>query len=174
MSGYVSDAVRKRVRQAARDRCGYCLSHQRYLLGPLEIEHFVPRVRGGSGGRGAHHRVPSAFMMVCGVLEEPTAASGELHRPRALRGADPTRPFLDDLRLDFRRGSWARRVELGVRFAASLQQCVLELLEEPVLPALFAAQEQVQAERHRDDGDDGGKDFGLIHRNPTSRTKMTA
>jgi hypothetical protein len=48
MSGYVSDAVRKRVRQAARDRCGYCLSHQRYLLGPLEIEHFVPRVRGGT------------------------------------------------------------------------------------------------------------------------------
>ena len=46
-SGYVSDEVRQRVRQAAGDRCGYCLSHQRYLLGPLEIEHIVPQARGG-------------------------------------------------------------------------------------------------------------------------------
>lgn len=48
MGGYVPEAVRRRVRGDAKDRCGYCLSHQRYLLGPLEIEHLVPLVCGGS------------------------------------------------------------------------------------------------------------------------------
>jgi HNH endonuclease len=48
MSAYVSEAVRLRVRAAAADRCGYCRSHQRYLLGVLEIEHIVPLSRGGS------------------------------------------------------------------------------------------------------------------------------
>jgi HNH endonuclease len=48
MRGYVAEPVRQRVREAAGDRCGYCLSHQRYLLGPLEIEHLVPLVRGGT------------------------------------------------------------------------------------------------------------------------------
>ena len=44
----ISDSLRQRVRQAARDRCGYCLSPQRYVLGTLEVEHLVPRVKGGS------------------------------------------------------------------------------------------------------------------------------
>jgi hypothetical protein len=48
MSGYVPEATRRRARKAAEDRCGYCLSHQRYLLGPLEIEHLVPLLRGGT------------------------------------------------------------------------------------------------------------------------------
>lgn len=42
-------ALRQRVREAARDRCGYCLSSQRYVMGKLEIEHIIPRARGGSG-----------------------------------------------------------------------------------------------------------------------------
>jgi hypothetical protein len=44
----ISDAVRERVREAARDRCGYCLSPQRYVMGILEIEHIIPRALGGS------------------------------------------------------------------------------------------------------------------------------
>jgi hypothetical protein len=40
--------VRRRVRARAGDRCGYCLSPQRYVLGRLEIEHIVPTARGGS------------------------------------------------------------------------------------------------------------------------------
>lgn len=44
----IPDRVRQRVREAARDRCGYCLSPQRYVMGKLEIEHIVPRAQGGS------------------------------------------------------------------------------------------------------------------------------
>lgn len=41
-------ARRRRVREAASNRCGYCRSHQRYVLGILEIEHIIPRAEGGS------------------------------------------------------------------------------------------------------------------------------
>jgi hypothetical protein len=48
MSGYVSEEVRQRVREQAGNRCGYCLSPQHLVLGTLEIEHLIPRGRGGS------------------------------------------------------------------------------------------------------------------------------
>ena len=37
----------RRVRQAARHRCGYCLSPQRLVMARLEIEHIVPVAKGG-------------------------------------------------------------------------------------------------------------------------------
>jgi len=46
-SGRIPESVRERVRRDAGDRCGYCLSSQRYVLGPLEIDHITPRARGG-------------------------------------------------------------------------------------------------------------------------------
>jgi hypothetical protein len=46
----VAPSVRQRVREAASDRCGYCLSAQRYVMGKLEVEHIIPRARGGSDG----------------------------------------------------------------------------------------------------------------------------
>ena len=39
--------VRKRVRYAAGDRCGYCLSPQQLVLGRLEIDHILPSAKGG-------------------------------------------------------------------------------------------------------------------------------
>lgn len=39
--------VRERVRRAAADRCGYCLSRQEYVLGRLHVEHIVPVAKGG-------------------------------------------------------------------------------------------------------------------------------
>ncbi len=47
MSDAVSAAVARRVRAAARDRCGYCLSPQKLVMARLEIEHVVPRSKGG-------------------------------------------------------------------------------------------------------------------------------
>lgn len=41
------DLVR-RVREAARHRCGYCLSPQRLVMARLEIEHVIPLSRGGT------------------------------------------------------------------------------------------------------------------------------
>jgi HNH endonuclease len=44
---YIPENVKNRVRQAAQDRCGYCQSLQRYVLGVLEIEHIIPKASGG-------------------------------------------------------------------------------------------------------------------------------
>jgi hypothetical protein len=46
-SPQISAALRNRVREAAHHRCGYCLSLQRYVMGTLEVEHLVPRAKGG-------------------------------------------------------------------------------------------------------------------------------
>jgi hypothetical protein len=48
MSGPPSEALRAQVRAAAENRCGYCLTHQAYVPWTLEIEHIVPRAKGGS------------------------------------------------------------------------------------------------------------------------------
>jgi hypothetical protein len=44
----ISEPVRVRVREAAQDRCEYCLSPQRYVMAKLEVEHIIPRALGGS------------------------------------------------------------------------------------------------------------------------------
>lgn len=44
----ISAEVRDRVRQQVGNRCGYCLSPQRLVLGRLEIEHIIPSGAGGS------------------------------------------------------------------------------------------------------------------------------
>ena len=46
--GKISDAVRARVRAQAGDRCGYCQSSQKYVLGLLEVDHIIPKARGGT------------------------------------------------------------------------------------------------------------------------------
>ncbi len=38
----------RRVREAARHRCGYCLNPQHLVMARLEIEHIIPLARGGS------------------------------------------------------------------------------------------------------------------------------
>jgi hypothetical protein len=40
--------VRTRVRAQAGDQCGYCRTPQRYILGWLEVEHIIPKARGGT------------------------------------------------------------------------------------------------------------------------------
>ena len=41
-------AVEQSVRQAAQNRCGYCLSPQRLVMARMEIDHIVPISKGGS------------------------------------------------------------------------------------------------------------------------------
>jgi 5-methylcytosine-specific restriction endonuclease McrA len=45
---YIPKDIRERVRKTAGNHCGYCRSRQKYVLGPLEIEHIIPRSRGGT------------------------------------------------------------------------------------------------------------------------------
>jgi hypothetical protein len=44
----IPKAVQALIRQQARNRCGYCQSQQRYVYGPLEIEHIIPEAGGGT------------------------------------------------------------------------------------------------------------------------------
>jgi hypothetical protein len=44
----IAASLRQYVREAARDRCGYCLSSQRYVMGRFEIDHIILCVQGGS------------------------------------------------------------------------------------------------------------------------------
>jgi len=48
MAAPLSTALRAAVRLAATNRCGYCLTSQAYIPWPLEIDHIIPRARGGS------------------------------------------------------------------------------------------------------------------------------
>jgi 5-methylcytosine-specific restriction endonuclease McrA len=45
---YIPVDVDRRVRAAAGNRCGYCLSPQRLIMASLEVEHILPVARGGS------------------------------------------------------------------------------------------------------------------------------
>ncbi|MCE7979753.1 MAG: HNH endonuclease [Caldilinea sp. CFX5] len=38
----------RRIRHAARQRCGYCLSPQHLVMARLEVEHMIPLVKGGT------------------------------------------------------------------------------------------------------------------------------
>src|SRR5262245_63154890 len=44
----ISADVEQRVRTAAANRCGYCLSPQHLVMARLHIEHIIPRARDGS------------------------------------------------------------------------------------------------------------------------------
>lgn len=45
---YIPVEVERRVRAAARNRCGYCLSPQHLVMARLEIEHIIPLSKQGS------------------------------------------------------------------------------------------------------------------------------
>jgi hypothetical protein len=45
---HISPKIERRVRQAAQNRCGYCLSPQHLVMARLEIEHIIPLSKGGS------------------------------------------------------------------------------------------------------------------------------
>lgn len=44
----ISETIRQKVRQRAGNRCEYCLSHQDYVMGRLQIDHVKPIVQGGA------------------------------------------------------------------------------------------------------------------------------
>ena len=48
MARYIPVDIERRVRTAARNRCGYCLSPQHLVMARLEIEHILPISKGGS------------------------------------------------------------------------------------------------------------------------------
>jgi hypothetical protein len=43
----ISDALDAKIREQAGNRCGYCLAHQDYIPWVLEVEHILPKSKGG-------------------------------------------------------------------------------------------------------------------------------
>ena len=44
---HISKALRQRVKEQAKRRCGYCLSQERITGQPLDVDHIIPEARGG-------------------------------------------------------------------------------------------------------------------------------
>lgn len=44
----ISDELYELIQKQAGNRCGYCLSSQQYVYGPLEIDHIFPQSLGGT------------------------------------------------------------------------------------------------------------------------------
>jgi len=45
---HIPASLRRRVAETARHRCGYCLTSQRISGNQMQIEHIIPRARGGN------------------------------------------------------------------------------------------------------------------------------
>jgi hypothetical protein len=45
---FLTETLRQKVRQRAGSRCEYCLSHQDYIMGRLQIDHIQPLTKGGA------------------------------------------------------------------------------------------------------------------------------
>ncbi|MCE2487684.1 MAG: HNH endonuclease [Desulfurellaceae bacterium] len=87
--------MRDRTRSQARNRCGYCQSSQQYVLGQLEIDHILPKARGGAD---AEDNLWLACRMCNGFKATQTRARDPA-TDRSVRLFNP------------RRQSWARHFE---------------------------------------------------------------
>src|SRR3954470_14812318 len=96
------DLVR-RVREAARHRRGCCLSPQRLVMARLEVEHVIPRARGGADDE-------SNLWLSCPLcnrhksdrthaIDPETNGEVPLFHPRRERWSDHFRWSLDGLRI---------------------------------------------------------------------------
>lgn len=45
---YIPKVLRERVTKQARRRCGYCLTQEKIVGTPMEIEHIIPESMGGA------------------------------------------------------------------------------------------------------------------------------
>ncbi|PJF39248.1 MAG: HNH endonuclease [Phototrophicales bacterium] len=48
----IPDSVRQRVAERDQYRCSYCQMPARYVYGTMEIDHIIPRSRGGTDDEG--------------------------------------------------------------------------------------------------------------------------
>ena len=62
--------LNQKIIEAAGNRCGYYLSHQRYTMSKLEIEHIIPKSNGGTS-------VEENLWLSCGLCNRYKATQTE-------------------------------------------------------------------------------------------------
>lgn len=100
---HVPAVVARRVREAARHRCGYCLSPQRLVMARLEIEHVVPLAAGGTSDEAnlwlSCPLCNRAKGQQTAAVDPVTGQTVALFHPRTQRWADHFRWSPDGLRV---------------------------------------------------------------------------
>jgi hypothetical protein len=100
---HISSEVEHRVRQAAQNRCGYCLSPQHLVMARLEIEHIIPLSKGGSSDEpnlwlacplGNRHKSDKTT-----AIEPETGQTVSLFNPRTQTWSNHFRWSKDSLRI---------------------------------------------------------------------------
>lgn len=84
---YIAEALRRRVGETARRRCGYCQSQEQIVGYPLHVEHIVPEAAGGSSLEDNLWLACSVCNCAKGVqvhgLDSVTGEEATLFNPRA-------------------------------------------------------------------------------------------
>ena len=97
MTDVTNREARDRVRGLADNRCGYRLSPQHLVLGPLEFEHIVPRSKGGLDDE-------SNLWLACRMCNNFKAAQTSAYDPQTGQDVNlfnPQQdPWLDHFRWD--------------------------------------------------------------------------
>ena len=100
---YISVKLDRRVREAAQNRCGYCLSPQHLVMARLEIEHMIPLSKNGSNDE-------SNLWLACPIcnghksdkiaaIDPKTQKSVSLFNPRFQNWSEHFRWIEDDLKI---------------------------------------------------------------------------
>ncbi|MEZ4711930.1 MAG: HNH endonuclease [Caldilineaceae bacterium] len=72
---HIPAELNQRIREAAKHRCGYCLSPQHLIMARLEIEHIIPLSKGGTNAE-------SNLWLACPICNA--------HKSNKLVGIDPS------------------------------------------------------------------------------------
>jgi len=81
--------LQRQIREEAGNRCGYCLSPQHLVLGPLEIEHLHPRSKGGTEQQ-------SNLWLACRMCNNFKAAQISTNDPQTGKTVSLFNPRRDD------------------------------------------------------------------------------
>jgi HNH endonuclease len=88
----ISARVERRVRAAAQNRCGYCLSPQHLVMARLEIEHIIPLAKGGSNAETNLWLACPIYNRFKGdrttAVDPETGATAPLFNPRHQKWSD--------------------------------------------------------------------------------------
>ena len=120
---YIPVAIDRRVRAAAQNRCGFCLSPQHLVMGRLQVEHLTPRSKGGTDDE-------SNLWLSCSIYNGHKADKTHAEDPETGVLVPLFNPRLQDWFEHFRRSTDGLRV-LGLTPVGRATVVALHLSDDP-------------------------------------------